>query len=301
MKNSQHIVILPYFCDDEVTRYLRIAERINSFPEPNCDMHFLLASSPKTPPSRELYQAFSEISPCTSFQCPTRVFGYPQGPTAMYWDAMEFIAQNFCQSDGFGLWLESDMAPVKPDWLDRLSAEWYKDGPPLMMGCYVPDVYKHRIFRKPKLLLNAHINGGACYATDFARRMPPQAREGVFDMAVYQYAENKNRVRPTRQIAFSTLKRVRRDVLDPDKVLLHGFMQEKDTFIEKCLAPVTRREQQLAPWNGVHERIEDFQRRIRVQFVRRGHRAMWENMMLTKKRMEQEQDEQDPRKTMRAA
>lgn len=98
----------------------------------------------------------------------------------MYWDAMQFIAENFAESDGFGLWLESDMAPVKPDWLDRLSAEWYTDPPPLMMGCYVPDVYKHRLFRKPKLLLNAHINGGACYATDFAIRMPQEARDGVF-------------------------------------------------------------------------------------------------------------------------
>ncbi len=286
MKKCQHLIILPYFCEEEIARYLKIAQQIKSFPKPGCDLHFLLASSPKTQPSGQLFQHFSEIAPCTSFRCPTQVFGYPAGPTAMYWDVMEFIAENFSQCDGFALWLESDMAPVKPDWLDRLSAEWYAGQRPLMMGCYVPDVYKHRLFRKPKLLLNAHINGGACYATDFARRLPPEARSGVFDMAVFQYAEAKHRIRPTRQIAFSTLERVRRDVLDPAKVLLHGFMQEKDAFIDKCLAPVTHWEQKLAYWNGVYDRVENLQRRIRVQFVRRGHRAMLENMMLTKNRME---------------
>ena len=107
----------------------------------------------------------------------------------MYWDAMEFIAEKFAMSDGFSLWLESDMAPIKPDWLDRLSAEWYASEPPLMMGCYVPEVFKHRFLRRPKLILAPHVNGGACYATDFAKRMPPEAREGVFDVAVYQHAQ----------------------------------------------------------------------------------------------------------------
>ena len=283
---DQHVVILPYFSSDEVSRYIKIAETLREFPVSGIGVHFLLANSLKIQPSAELLAAFEPIGPCTQFTCPTRIFGYPEGPTAMYWDCMKFVDENFSSHAGFCLWLESDMAPVKPDWIDRLSEEWFTGERPLMMGCHVPDIYKKRIFRKPKLILNAHINGGACYAMDFARQLPPAARRGVFDMAVYQHAAKQGRVRKTKQIAFSTLSRVRRDVLNPEKVLLHGFMQEKDAFIEQCLRPVTERELQASSWHPVHERIEQLCRTVRVQFVRRGHRAMLENMLLTKQRAE---------------
>ena len=283
---DQHVVVLPYFSNDEIKRYLKIAERLREFPAADVGVHFLLANSLRIEPSNELLAAFQQIGPCTQFTCPTPVFGYPEGPTAMYWDCMGFVNENFASHAGFCLWLESDMAPVKPDWIDRLSTEWFSGERPLMMGCHVPDIYKKRIFRRPKLILQAHVNGGACYAMDFAKQLPPAARRGVFDMAVYQFAFSKGRVRKTNQIAFSTLSRVRRDVLNPEKVLLHGFMQEKDPFIEKCLRPVTERERWASSLHPVQERIEHVTRSIRVQFVRRGHRAMLENVLLTKHRAE---------------
>ncbi len=286
MSDDQHILILPYFCDEEIDRYLKIAQRLKTFPQPQCRVHFLLANSPRTKPSRQLHRAYSELGPCTSFSCPTQIFGYPQGPTAMYWDAMEFVSEKFGRLDGFCLWLESDMAPVKANWLDRLSAEWFSDRRPLMMGCYVPDIYKRRFFRRPKLILNAHVNGGACYATDFAKRIPVAARKGVFDMEVFQYAIRQDGVRPTRQIAFSTLARVRRDVVCPDKVLLHGYLQDKDSFIDACLRPVSAGERRASIWHPLQDQMEMLQRRIRVNFVRRGHRAMLENVLLTKQQVE---------------
>ncbi len=286
MINQTHVIVLPYFCQNEVERYLKIAHRLRQFPRPNCNIHFLLANSPRIEPDSRLYRSYSQIAPCTSFACPTQVFGYPAGPTAMYWDAMEFVAEKFNGSDGFCLWLESDMAPVKADWIDRLSVEWFTGKRPLMMGCHVPDIYKRRIFRRPKLILRAHVNGGACYAIDFARRLPPDAREGVFDMAVYRHAHQQGGVRKSELIAFSTLSRVRRDVQSPDKVLLHGFMQDKDAFVDACLQPVSPRESRAAVWHPLQERIELVKRRIRVQFIRRGHRAMLENMLLTKQKAE---------------
>ena len=204
----------------------------------------------------------------------------------MYWDAMDFVAKEFSGSDGFSLWLESDMCPVKPDWLDRLSNEWYAGDPALLMGCYVPEVFKHRIFRQPKQILDPHINGGACYAIDFANQLPPEARDGVFDMAVYNYASQVGHVIKTKQVMFSSSNRVRRDVADPDKVLLHGFMQDKDQFIDECVRPLTDAEKRSASWAPLHDKIESLQRRVRVQFFRRGHRAMLENMLLAKERME---------------
>ncbi len=287
MSRNQHVIILPYFCDDEIRRYLQIADRLQQFPQPNCNIHFLLANSPRISPDRRLFKRYSELGSCTSFACPTQVFGYPEGPTAMYWDAMQFVAENHADSEGFCLWLESDMAPVKPDWIDRLSDEWFSGQRPLMMGCHVPDIYKRRMFRKPKLILNAHVNGGACYAMDFARRLPPAARDGVFDMAVYRHALQQGRVRRTEQIAFSTLSRVRRDVQSPGKVLLHGFMQDKDAFIDACLQPLTAREKRTVVWHPLHDRLEHIKRRIRVQFIRRGDRAMLENVLLTKQQAEQ--------------
>jgi len=255
----QHTVILPYFCREEVDRYLKIAERIAQFPAPKCDVTFLLASSPKTETDEDLVAAYSKLGKTIAFACPTQIFGYPEGPGAMFWDCMEYLQSNNAGGDGFSLWLESDMAPVKPDWIDRLSDEWYAgDETPIMMGCYVPEVYKHRILKRPKRILEAHINGGACYALDFASHMPPAAREGVFDMAVFQFAEKAGRARYTRQISFSTNQRVRRDVVDPNKVLLHGFMQEKDLFIQQCLTPITATEQSRASWNATLDRWEEF-------------------------------------------
>ncbi len=290
--NKKHIIILPYFCQEEVDRYLKIAQRLKSFPQPNVQCDFLLASSPRTETNQQLVNTYSELGKTIPFACPTQIFGYPEGPGAMFWDCMEFISQNYQGNDGFSLWLESDMAPVKPNWIDRLSEEWYSgDEVPVMMGCYVPEVYKHRIFKQPKRILEPHINGGACYSMDFAKQMPAEARTGVFDMAVYQYAQKLGRARFTRQISFSTLDRVRRDVADQDKVLLHGFMQDKDPFIKQCLTPLTAREMKSANWNSVLDQLETAKRKLKVQFVRRGRKAMLENMFLAKQKHEAQNPE----------
>jgi len=287
----QHTVILPYFCNEEVTRYLKIADRLEDFPKPAGGYRFLLASSPRMKTNEQLLERYDQIGDAIPFACPSQVFGYPEGPTAMFWDCMDFLAANFSEEDGFGVWLESDMAPIKPDWIDRLSAEWYQgteqgNPPPIMMGCYVPEVYKYRFFKKPKLMLDPHVNGGACYATNFAKHMPKAARNGVFDMAVFQYAKKLGRVRFSSQISFSTTARMRRDLLDDRKVLLHGFMQDKDKFIEGCLRPLTEQEKSAARWEPVRESWEQLQRQIRVRVIRKGHRAMLENMFLAKSKFE---------------
>lgn len=284
----KHVVILPYYCEDEIKRYLQIADFLVSQPKsPRADYCFLLAASPLATTSETLKETYSRLAPTYHFKCPTQVFGYPEGPTAMFWDCMDHIAERFAGSQGFSLWLESDMCPTRGDWIDRLSAEWFAASPePIMMGCYVPEVFKHRLFRKPKRLLDPHINGGACYSIGFANHMPSEAREGVFDMAVYRFAESAGRVLPTEQITFSTLGRVRRDLRDDSKTLLHGFMQDKDRFIADCVRPITNRERQAAVLAPLQENLETLKRRLRVCFVRRGHRAMLENMLLAKQKME---------------
>ncbi len=288
-KQEKYVVILPYFCEEEVERYLKIADWLKQNCTTQLPCHFLLAASPRTQHSDKLFDNFKQLGECTQFQCPSQVFGYPQGPTAMFWDAMDHIAENFSDYQGFSLWLESDMAFTQPDWLPRLVEEWNSNNDehaPLVMGCYIPEVYKHRLFRKPKLILQDHINGGACYSLDFAKRMPLDARNDVFDMAVYQFGKSVGGVKATRQISFSTNSRVRRDLLDQNKCILHGFMQEKDEFIDQCVRPLTEREIKSASWIPIRDQVELLKRRIKVCFVRRGHEAMLENMLLAKHRME---------------
>lgn len=287
-KKEKYIVILPYFCQEEITRYLRIADWISQNCSTPLPCTFLLAASPRAEHSQELFDAYQELGECIAFQCPTQIFGYPEGPTAMFWDAMDYIAENFSDYQGFSLWLESDMSFTQPDWLPRLAHEWNSNNQsdPLVMGCYVPEVYKYRMFRRPKLILDDHINGGACYSLDFAKRMPEESREGVFDMAVYKYGREVGGVKTTQQISFSTTDRVRRDLLDDSKCLLHGFMQEKDEFIDLCVEPLTPQEIKSAGWIPIRDKIDLLKRRVRVCFVRRGHRAMLENMLLAKHRLE---------------
>ena len=280
----RHVVILPYFCDEEIKRYLKIVGRMEQFPKQKCEWQFLLAASPRIKPSQELKRACERVAPTESFRCPTQIFGYPEGPTAMFWDSMEYIEANSPNDGGFGLWFESDMAAVQPDWLDRLDAEWNDGTPPLLMGCYVPEVYKQRLLRRKKLLLEDHVNGGACYSKQFARWMPVEAREGVFDVVVYKYAKKLGRVKATGLIDFSTNARVRRDLQDPSRVILHGFMQDKNRFVEDCVTPLTDRERQHAYLNPVLNTIELSRRKMRVWMVRRGKQAMYENMLLAKQR-----------------
>ena len=101
----QHVVILPHFREEEVSRYEKIAGRIAQWKRSIVPIEFLVAASPKREPSQRLIDAFSRIGNVVAFKCPTQIFGYPEGPTAMFWDCMEFIAQRYPGGEGFALWL----------------------------------------------------------------------------------------------------------------------------------------------------------------------------------------------------
>ena len=132
--------------------------------------------------------------------------------------------------------------------------------------------------------------------------MPAEARQDVFDMAVFQYAQGLGRAVSTNLISFSTSSRVRRDLQDQDKVVLHGFMQEKDLFIDQCLSPLSEKEISGAVWNGTRDQIETLQRRLRVCFVRKGREAMLENMFLAKAKFDSTKSDQPlPAPVKRAA
>ena len=96
--HKHHVIIVPYYCQAEVDEYLKIAELMQRFPKPRVSCSFLLAASPIAEPSERLLEAYSQIAPTRQFECPTQEFGYPAGPTAMYWDAMDFVAEEYAGS-----------------------------------------------------------------------------------------------------------------------------------------------------------------------------------------------------------
>jgi hypothetical protein len=233
---ATNVVIIPYYSGEEIIRYLKLADQLMTWGPFATPVEFLLASSPCTEPSRQLYDRFSQIAVTQTLACRTPVFGYPQGPTAMFWDCLDHIAATSPVDGGFCLWLESDMVPVKRHWLDQLAAEWAQHAELLVMGCFVPLVCQRRLLRRAKVWAHEHINGGACYAKQFARQIPRQYREGVFDLAIFPYLKQCGRYRATQSISFSTLQRCPLDAADPRRMILHGYLQDKDLFQARCLA-----------------------------------------------------------------
>jgi hypothetical protein len=278
-----HYVILPYFSEPEIDRYLKIAEKIESLGKPRVRYEFVLAASPKIEPSARLYERYSRISPSHHYQCPTQIFGYPQGPTAMFWDCMDFLGNQTARDGGFGLWLESDMIPVQPDWLDRLDREWHAQPQnTVLMGCLIPDVYKKRFFRPQRIWVVEHINGGACYSKDFAERVPARYREGTFDMVVYPFLKDRGWCASTDSIALSTELQCRSDIASGQKVLLHGFLQDKDRFIGRCLQPMNSSEQtKLAARPSIwSQSLQQQMKSLKLRFVKRGKAAMLEALLM---------------------
>ena len=286
----KQVIIIPYFSEEEIDRYLKIGQRLASFKTQNTPYEFLLAASPRIEPSARLYEGFSQIAPCQHFQCPTQIFGYPEGPTAMFWDCMDHIENAYDLDGGFSLWMESDMVPVKQDWIDRLSAEWQlSPTAPLLMGCYVPDVMKQRFFRRKRLWIKEHINGGACYSNDFASQMPAEAREGVFDMVVFKHAEAVGRAVGTQQIAFGTVQSVAEEASREDRVLLHGFMQDKDAFLDACLAIDAECSEEVHEASHFKQQVDEAYEKFLLRFVVRGRPAMLRALLLKQKQLERAQ------------
>ncbi|TWU63386.1 hypothetical protein V7x_51260 [Crateriforma conspicua] len=238
-----HTIILPYYCEEEVERYTLILRHLQSFRPSRVDFRFLLAASPKTSASDRLYKAASAVAPVQHFECPSQVFGYPEGPSAMFWDCMDHLAKQ--AGDGFALWLESDMCPVRPDWVERLDSQWRQCGDVLVMGTVIP--HTNRLIRKTRWTwrgrrhhhvhvpwIGQHVNGGACYRNDLVRHMPDDHREGIFDTRLGQILATTGGYADTPSIRLTTEQRLAMDLEDPNVVLVHGYLQAKDPFIDWC-------------------------------------------------------------------
>jgi hypothetical protein len=78
-------------------------------------------------------------------------------------------------------------------------------------------------------------------------------------------------------------------------------MQDKNRFIGECVRPVSAAEKRMQAISPLQEQWELLQRRIRVMFLRRGHRAMLENMFLAKQQADARANIPAPRGLRKAA
>jgi hypothetical protein len=237
------LIVIPYYSNEEIERYVRIAGCIEQITRTERPFQFLLVASSQIPASRRLFDRFSEIAPTSQLQCTNRSHGYPQGPTAMFWEAMDYVGANCTLDGGFTVWLESDMVPVKPDWIDRLVRQWIQERERLLlMGLFVPENQRRRLLRHPRIVPE-HINGGACYAKDFSAHLPAAARSGTFDMQLFPYVKQTGKYKPIPSFAFSTIESIPADLRDPEKLILHGWKQDKKTFVTQCIRGLAENEE----------------------------------------------------------
>ena len=230
----KHLIVIPFYCEAEIDRYCQIAAHLRRMPKQVTPFRFLVAASHRAPSSHRIVEAYSRITDVVEYRCQKDVPGYPQGPTQMFWETFDHIAGLCNGTPGFSLWLESDMVPVKPDWVDRLSSQWKEQPDCLIMGLRVPVLHRQRFLGRPKAS-KEHINGGACYAHDFSQRISEGARAGdLFDVCAFPYIKKAGSFQDVPAFAFSTVSTLPFDIGDPSRVILHGWKQDKDRFVREA-------------------------------------------------------------------
>jgi hypothetical protein len=240
-----HTVIFPYFSEPEIDRFERILMHIERLGPQNVPFEFLLASSPAISPSERLYKAAKRIAPTRMFECPTQVFGYPAGCSAMFWDCMWHVANDHDSEQDFVMWFESDMCPVKPNWIDRLSADWKSCGDVYAMGYVIPDIDRERRNKfapwqpvKKRRWVSLHVNGGACYRRDLIRHVASEHRAGIFDIEIGKMLASHGGYADCPGIVLTTAERLPHDLRDDKTLVVHGYLQDKDAFLDACFDDV---------------------------------------------------------------
>lgn len=229
-----HVIVLPYFCSDEVRRYHRIATLLASYPRPDAEFRFLLAAAGTAKPDAELIAQLESLAEVDVLQCRMGGDHYWHGAATMFWEIMDHLRALDKRDGGFVLWMESDMVPIKHDWLDRLDHEWRELDRPLVMGSYVTH-FPAYLGGEP---VRPHINGGACYAKDLATVIPgPPGRALPFDMAMFPAVVASGRPwSATQQFAFASPVEASTPRNFADATILHGLGPEKDMFVDCVLA-----------------------------------------------------------------
>ena len=229
----KHIIILPYFDREEISRYVKLAGVFRRFHSNRVKYEFLLTAGRNVSPDPSLVSLYSSIAPSRSYHCQTEITGYPLGSSAMFWETMRQIDRNYSKDGAFSLWFESDMIPVKDRWIDMLDREWRDHEDLLVMGRYVPKQFMKSI----RSMVPRHINGGACYSKKYYSSIPKKLREEpVFDVWPYELIRKTGRYRKSDLIQFGHLFSLTELVKSEKYAILHGYLQDKNQFLDETIA-----------------------------------------------------------------
>jgi hypothetical protein len=223
----KQLVVFPYFSEQEIARYCRIAEFYAATMRSDVSVEFLLARRSFVRDAPELVGLLKRIAPVRQFQSLSTERSYPAGPTLFFWEIMDYIAGIYEDDGGFVLWHESDMVAVRPDWLERLDREWRCYTGKLVMGIYESGYYlwMDNSFMKP------HVNGGACYSKRLSRCIGEEFRKGFFDISMFDAIKNRKYVN-SRQFVFSAIHNILSHIRNRNVTIMHGVAQPKDDFID---------------------------------------------------------------------
>ncbi len=256
----KHIIVIPYYCKKEIKTFIEIARIWKRLTKTNLDYEFLLSAQYDIKPSKALEKEFSKIALTRSIQCQTRGGGIRvpakgfdiEGPTAMFWDTIEYVNNNYPRDGGFMLWLEWDMVPLTSSWLDKLDEEW-RTGNYVIMGRLIDRGWVAKY--KPDWLseMVEHINGAACYSKDFYNRVSKNKTnlKRSWDVEIFNQIKDKHAYKATNLIElrychFTMTYPPRRET-----VLLHGI---KDS---SALRYVRKSNKMGMPISLIQERIYD--------------------------------------------
>jgi hypothetical protein len=152
----------------------------------------------------------------------------------MFWEIQEHVAATENGDGGFALWFEADMVPARTSWLDELHAEWVRHDRPFVMGRLQPRSY----VPASRVLISPHINGGACYAKDYARHIPASLKRGTFDVAPWPFLRRSGKYVATSLFQYATLAGLEDELRGPAAVL-HAYRQDKPAFYARWVELVT--------------------------------------------------------------
>jgi len=178
---------------------------------------------------------FSSIAPSMQIVFDVPFDSYREALKDTFWKTMDYINANYEKDGGFAFWFEHDMLPTAPKWVDLLEDEWRRHPGVFVMGVFFPKKY----FTKTKKFVPEHINGGACYLKYISELVPMKYRDvsdrGAFDVILFKYAKLTKLYHISKAFKFSHMYSLLSNIENSKNIILHGYRQDKNSFIDKAI------------------------------------------------------------------
>tara|TARA_A200000113_G_C8786745_1_gene329509 strand:- start:157 stop:918 length:762 start_codon:yes stop_codon:yes gene_type:complete len=196
----EHIIILPYYCKQELKRFEKLSEVLDRIiKRTNSKFVFLLVGrwDSHNLDTRKLSHNFNKLGVFKKIVLAKPSKHLPKVTRhdlakIMFVKSMMYIKNYLSDTKGFALWFESDCILTAPDSISCIEQEWNKKTNALLMGKYISYENESDLQKKN---FPSHINGVACYSKNIIDIVPPNAFYETyrsFDVFLYNYLLNKN-------------------------------------------------------------------------------------------------------------